>query len=123
MRMRAAVLAASSLLCACALALLAATLVPTAAPASPGSVEDLEAQARSVRREVARLDHRAEVLTEKYNVARAALDAVNVRLQEARRDLERAQRRSSTPPRRCAARGSRPCTRATATACSTCSST
>ena len=44
-----------------------------------------------MRREVGRLDHRAEVLTEKYNVARAALDAVNVRLQEARRDLERAQ--------------------------------
>ena len=54
-------------------------------------MEDLEAQARTVRSEVARLDHRAEVLTEKYNVARAELDAVNVRLQEARRDLERVQ--------------------------------
>ena len=31
------------------------------------------------------------MLTEKYNVARAELDAVNVRLQEARRDLERVQ--------------------------------
>jgi cell wall-associated NlpC family hydrolase len=88
---RAAVLAASSLLCACALALLVAALLPAAAPASPGSIEDLEAQARSVRREVARLDRRAGVLTEKYNVARAALDAVNIRLQEARRDLERAR--------------------------------
>jgi peptidoglycan hydrolase CwlO-like protein len=82
--------AACALLCACALALLAASLVSLPAHASP-SIEGLEAQARGVRREVARLDHRAEVLTEKYNVARAALDAVNVRLLEARRDLERAQ--------------------------------
>ena len=44
-----------------------------------------------MRREVSRLDHRSAVLTEKYNVARAELDAVNVRLQEARRDLERVQ--------------------------------
>ena len=44
-----------------------------------------------MRREVSRLDHRSEVLTEKYNVARAELDAVNVRLQEARRTLERVQ--------------------------------
>jgi cell wall-associated NlpC family hydrolase len=72
------------------LALLAAALVP-AAEATPGSIENLEAQARGVRREVARLDRRAGILTEKYNVARAALDVVNVRLQEARRDLERAQ--------------------------------
>jgi peptidoglycan DL-endopeptidase CwlO len=88
---RAAVHAASRLLCACALALLAATLVSAPAQASPGSIEDLKAQARSVRRQVERLDHRAEVLTEKYNVARSALDAVNIRLQEARRDLERAR--------------------------------
>ena len=87
---RAAVLAASSFVCVCALVLLAACVVAPPAAASP-SVEDLEAQASSVRREVARLDHRAEVLTEKYNVARAALDAVNIRLQESRRDLERAR--------------------------------
>ncbi len=86
----AAGLNASAFLCVCALALLAACLAPPPAPASP-SVEDLEAQANSVRREVARLDHRAEVLTEKYNVARAALDAVNIRLQESRRNLERAR--------------------------------
>ncbi|MGE5229691.1 MAG: NlpC/P60 family protein [Deltaproteobacteria bacterium] len=73
------------------LVLLGAALLPPAAPATPASVEGLEAQARGVRREVARLDHRAEVMTEQYNVARAALDAVNVRLQETRRDLERAQ--------------------------------
>jgi peptidoglycan DL-endopeptidase CwlO len=86
----AAVLGASSFLCSCVLVLLAACVVAPPAPAAP-SVEDLEAQARSVRREVARLDHRAEVLTEKYNVARAALDALNIRLQEARRDLDRAR--------------------------------
>ena len=84
---RAAALAAGSFLPLLAL-LLVAGLLPTAALASP-SVADLEAQARDVRREAARLDARAEILTEKYNVARAALDVVNVRLQEARRDLER----------------------------------
>jgi cell wall-associated NlpC family hydrolase len=88
---RAAVLAASRLFCACALALLAVTLLPAAARALPDSIDDLEAQARSVRRQVERLDHRAAVLTERYNVARAALDVVNIRLQEARRDLERAR--------------------------------
>ena len=87
---RAAALAAGLLLPLLALTLLAAALLPAAAPASP-SVDDLQSQARSVRREVARLDGRAEVLTEKYNVARATLDAVNIRLQEARRDLERAR--------------------------------
>jgi len=71
-------------------ALVLAALLPGVAPASP-SVDELEAQARAVRREVARLDHRAGVLTEKYNAARSELDAVNVRLQEARRDLERVQ--------------------------------
>ena len=88
---RAAVLAAGSFLSLLALGLLAMALLPAASPASPASVDDLEAQARGVRREVERLDHRAEVLTEKYNVARAALDAVNIRLQEARGDLGRAQ--------------------------------
>jgi cell wall-associated NlpC family hydrolase len=88
---RAAARAASPFLCVCVLALLALALLPRAAQASPGSVEDMEAQARSVRREVQRLDDRAGILTEKYNVARAALDVVNMRLQEARRDLERAR--------------------------------
>jgi cell wall-associated NlpC family hydrolase len=88
---RAATRAASRILCVCALALLGLAILPCAAQASPGSIEDMEAQARRVRREVQRLDHRAEILTEKYNIARAALDAVNVRLQEARRDLERAR--------------------------------
>jgi cell wall-associated NlpC family hydrolase len=79
-----------SVLCLSAAILLAAVLLPSPAAAAP-SVEELEAQARDVRAEVARLDKRAEVLTEKYNVARAALDDVNIRLQESRRDLERVQ--------------------------------
>ena len=87
----AAALAAGAILSVFALGLLAAALLPTTSSASPASVDDLKAQGRSVRREVERLDHRAEVLTEKYNVARAQLDAVNVRLQEARSDLGRAQ--------------------------------
>jgi len=73
------------------LILLGVAVLPPPAPATPASVEDLEAQARGVRREVSRLDHRAGILTEKYNLARAELDAINIRLLEARRDLERAQ--------------------------------
>jgi cell wall-associated NlpC family hydrolase len=87
----AAILAAGFFLPLLVSCLLATALLPVACPASPTSVDDLQAQARRVRRDVSRLDRRAEVLTEKYNVARAALDAVNVRLQEARRDLERSQ--------------------------------
>jgi peptidoglycan DL-endopeptidase CwlO len=90
-RARAATLAAGAFLCLFAAALAAATLFPARATASPGSVDGLQAQARGVRREVARLDHRAEVLTEKYNVARAALDTLNIRLEASRADLERAQ--------------------------------
>jgi peptidoglycan DL-endopeptidase CwlO len=88
---RAVALAAGALLGVLAVALAAGILLPAPAAASPASVDDLQAQARDVRREVARLDQRAEVLTEKYNVARAALDALNIRLEESRRDLERAQ--------------------------------
>jgi peptidoglycan DL-endopeptidase CwlO len=86
----AAAVAACFALCALAALTAGAALVPPAAHASP-TVEDLESQATSVRREVARLDHRAEILTEKYDSARAALDALNIRLDETRRDLERAQ--------------------------------
>ena len=88
---RAALLAAGALLCVLAAALAGGILLPASAAASPASVDDLQAQARDVKREVARLDQRAEVLTEKYNVARAALDALNIRLEESRRDLERTQ--------------------------------
>jgi cell wall-associated NlpC family hydrolase len=87
---RPAALAAGLAMCVLAVLVLGAALVPAAAPASP-SVDDLESQARSVRREVAQLDHRAEVLTEKYNTARAALDAFNIRLGQMRADLERSR--------------------------------
>jgi len=87
-RPRTAALATTALLLAW-LTLLGAAPCPDAL-ASP-TVEDLEAQARGVRREVARLDRRAAALTERYNAARSALDDLNVRLQEARRDLDRAQ--------------------------------
>ncbi|HEX5641977.1 MAG TPA: NlpC/P60 family protein [Thermoleophilia bacterium] len=87
----AAALAAACFAGVLALILLGAAVHPPAAPATPASVQDLEAQARGVRREVSRLDHRAGILTEKYNLARAELDVLNVRLLETRRDLERAQ--------------------------------
>lgn len=86
---RAAALAAGAAVAFLLVSLLAPAFTPSA-HATP-SIEELDAQAASVRREVARLDRRAAVLTEKYNMARAELDAVNIRLQEARRDLERAQ--------------------------------
>ena len=88
---RAAAFAAGALLCLLAAALAAGALLPAPSSASPGSVDDLQAQARSVKREVARLDQRAEILTEKYNVARAELDALNIRLEQSRSDLTRAQ--------------------------------
>jgi peptidoglycan DL-endopeptidase CwlO len=87
----AATLAARALLCVLAAALTAGALLPAPCSASPGSVDDLQTQARSVKREVARLDQRAEILTEKYNVARAELDALNIRLEQSRSDLTRAQ--------------------------------
>ncbi len=91
-RARTAVLAAAAAFCLLAGGLLSAALLPAPAAATPsGSIEDLQAQARAVRREVARLDHRAEVLTEKYDVARAALDALNIRLEQARLTLARTQ--------------------------------
>jgi peptidoglycan hydrolase CwlO-like protein len=89
-QMRTAALAACAAACALAVLLMAAAVLADPSSASP-SIDDLQAQTRAVRREVARLDHRAEVLTEKYNAARAALDAVNIRLEETRRTLDRAQ--------------------------------
>jgi len=88
---RAAAFATGAVLCLVAVALAAGALLAAPSSASPGSVDDLQAQARSVKREVARLDQRAEILTEKYNVARAELDALNIRLEQSRSDLARAQ--------------------------------
>jgi cell wall-associated NlpC family hydrolase len=90
-RTRAAAFAAGALLCLVAVGLAVGALLPAPSSASPGSADDLQAQARSVKREVARLDQRAEILTEKYNVARAELDALNIRLEQSRSDLARAQ--------------------------------
>jgi cell wall-associated NlpC family hydrolase len=87
---RATLSAVAAFACLAALVLLGVSLLPRPSLASP-SIESLKAQARDVRRDVARLDRRAEVLTEKYNAARTDLDAVNIRLDEARRDLERVQ--------------------------------
>jgi cell wall-associated NlpC family hydrolase len=80
-------LSAASLLAAGVL--IAGVLAPGAA-ASP-NVIDLQEQARQARNEIARLDQRAAKLTERYNAARSALDALNIRLQETRRDLARAE--------------------------------
>ncbi len=78
-----------------AAALAALTLAVAAASpaaAAPGdTLSGLRAEAAQARREVARLDQRATAATERYNLARAALDEVNVRLQAARRDLARRQ--------------------------------
>ncbi len=75
-----------------ALGAMGVALLPAAAVATPGdSITDLQAEASRVRREVARLDRRAVVATEKYNLARAELDTLNIRLQEARRHLGRRQ--------------------------------
>jgi cell wall-associated NlpC family hydrolase/regulator of replication initiation timing len=71
---------------------LIALLFPAAFVATPGdSVESLQAEAARVRREVERLDRRAAAATERYNLLRTELDAVNIRLQDARRGLARTQ--------------------------------
>jgi len=77
---------------ACALGAVLLALVPAAGVATPAAdLESLQAQAKQARAAVARLDHASEVAIEKYNVARAELDALNVRVVETRRDLARAQ--------------------------------
>lgn len=78
---------------ACALGALFLTLLPAAALAAPAAqdLESLQAQAKQVRAEVARLDHTSQIAIEKYNVARSKLDDLNVRLVETRRDLSRAE--------------------------------
>ncbi|MCX6372994.1 MAG: NlpC/P60 family protein [Actinobacteria bacterium] len=78
---------------ACALAAVVLILLPAATLAAPAAqdLESLQAQARQARAEVARLDHASQITVEKYNVARAELDDINVWLVETRRDLARAQ--------------------------------
>jgi cell wall-associated NlpC family hydrolase len=77
---------------ACALCA-AALFLPAAAQATPRSkdLQELQREAARAKADVARLDSQAEVAIEKYNVARAELDALNGRLVQARMDLQRAQ--------------------------------
>jgi peptidoglycan DL-endopeptidase CwlO len=84
------VIAAAALACALCAAVL---LYPGAAQAKPRSqdLQELQREAARARADVARLDRQAEVAIEKYNVARAELDALNARLVQARMDLQRAQ--------------------------------
>ena len=82
---------AVALACACCTALLALLPAPAFATPAAQDLTSLQAQAEQVRREVSRLDHASQVAVEEYNVARSALDDLNVRLIETRRDLTRAQ--------------------------------
>ena len=68
-------------------------LLPAAASATPRSqnLQTLQLAAARARDDVARLDRRAEIAVEKYNVARTQLDALNAKLVQTRMDLERAQ--------------------------------
>jgi cell wall-associated NlpC family hydrolase len=53
----------------------------------PTGVAGLQAEARRIRKEIADLDRRLTASVEEYNTARARLDALNVELMAARRDL------------------------------------
>jgi len=85
--------AAAAVAFACALGAVLLALLPAAALATPASqdLQSLQDQAKQARAEVARLDLASQIAIEKYNVARAELDALNMRLIETRRDLSRAQ--------------------------------
>jgi peptidoglycan DL-endopeptidase CwlO len=77
---------------ACAVCALALALLPAASAAPPTQdLQELQREAAQARADVARLDRRAEIAIEKYNVARAELDALNARLARTRIDLQRAQ--------------------------------
>jgi len=84
------VIVAAALACTICAALL---LLPAAAQAAPRSkdVQELQREAARAKADVARLDSEAEIAIEKYNVARAELDALDARLIQARMDLQRAQ--------------------------------
>jgi peptidoglycan DL-endopeptidase CwlO len=85
----AAAAALGGALCAALLAL--AAVVPAGALAAPQNLTELQAEASRVTAEVARLDRRAEISIEEYNIARSKLDQLNISLTAARRDLMRAQ--------------------------------
>jgi peptidoglycan DL-endopeptidase CwlO len=88
-RRAAAAAALGGALCAALLALAAA--MPAGAVAAPQNLPELRAEAARVSAEVARLDRRAEISIEEYNIARSELDQLNISLTAARRDLLRAQ--------------------------------
>jgi peptidoglycan DL-endopeptidase CwlO len=68
-----------------------AAVAPVGAVATPQNLAELQAEASRASAEVARLDRRAEISIEEYNIARSKLDQLNVSLTAARRDLMRAQ--------------------------------
>jgi peptidoglycan DL-endopeptidase CwlO len=90
-RHAAAAVAATFVVVLAALCLAAAAAATPAPSPAPTDLASARAQADQVRREVARLDHKAEVAIEKYNLARAELDDLNAQLISMRADLLRAQ--------------------------------
>jgi peptidoglycan hydrolase CwlO-like protein len=86
------VLAAAAVLLVVAAAAVAgaARFAPPAA-ASPRSLAELQKEARQVRSQMQRLEAEMLVITQKSEAARQRLDEANVRLIEARRELERSQ--------------------------------
>ena len=75
----------------CAALLTVAAAMPAGALAAPQNLADVQAEASRVSAEVDRLDRRAEIAIEEYNIARSELDQLNISLTEARRDLLRAE--------------------------------
>jgi peptidoglycan DL-endopeptidase CwlO len=82
--------AAAAILVAC-VACVAAFAAPALATPPAQDLAGAQTQAATVRKEVARLDRQVEVAIEKYNMARAELDDLNVQLIAMRSDLARAE--------------------------------
>ncbi len=82
--------AAAAILVAC-VAYVAAIAAPALATPPAQDLAGAQTQAATVRREVAKLDRQVEVAIEKYNMARAELDDLNVQLIAMRSDLARAE--------------------------------
>jgi cell wall-associated NlpC family hydrolase len=81
---------AAALACALSAVVL---LLPGVASAAPRAkdLQVLQHEAAQAQADVKRLDRQAEIAIEKYNGARAELDALNARLVQTRMDLQRAQ--------------------------------
>ncbi|MEI6727614.1 MAG: NlpC/P60 family protein [Actinomycetes bacterium] len=80
----------AALACALCAAVLLLSAAASAAPRAK-DIQELQREAARAQADVKRLDRRAEIAIEKYNVARADLDALNARLIATRMDLQRAQ--------------------------------